>query len=53
MPKQYRVVVTLFDDAGDEVATSTHEETYEDDQQAQQLFELKDQAAQAAGKGSV
>jgi hypothetical protein len=52
MPKQYRIVVTMYDDSGEEVATSTHEETYEDDQQAKQRFEQKEKAAKGSGKSS-
>jgi len=44
MPKQYRIVVTMYDDSGEEVTTSTHEEEYEDDQQAKQEFDRKEKA---------
>lgn len=51
MPKMYRFVVTVYDEDDQEVATSTHEEEFEDDQEAKQKFEQKETAARGTGKG--
>jgi hypothetical protein len=51
MPRHYRLVVTMYDEDDQQVATSTHEEIYEDDQEAKQRFEQKEKAARGAGKG--
>lgn len=51
MPKSYRIVVTMVDEEGQEVASTTHDETYEDDQEAREQFEQKEQAARRTGKG--
>ena len=52
MPKQYRIMVTMYDETDTEISSSTHEETYENDQQARAKFDQKDRAARDTGKGS-
>ena len=53
MPKRYRVEISIYDQQSNiQVATTSHEEQYEDEEQAKQKFEEKKMAVHKAGKGS-
>ena len=51
MPKRYTVEIRILDEDA-ELASDTHEEKYDDDQQAKEKFDDKARAARKAGKGS-
>jgi hypothetical protein len=52
MPKRWRIVLTLFDDEGNELTSDSHTERYNDEAEARAKFDEKDRAAKGAGKGS-
>ena len=52
MPKRYSVEMRIFDEKQVEVASDSHEEEYDDDEQAKEKFEDKARDARKAGKGS-
>jgi hypothetical protein len=51
MPKHYRIMIAMFDEDDQEIASSSHEETYEDDDNPREKFEQKEKAARGAAKG--
>lgn len=53
MPKRYTVEMTITnDETNTQVATDSHEEMYNDDEQAELKFRDKERAARNTGKGS-
>ena len=52
MPKRYSVEIRILDAQKTELASDSHEEKYDDDEQAKKKFEAKARAAREAGKGS-
>lgn len=51
MPKHYRIMVAMYDEDDQEIASSSHEETYDDNEDPRQKFQEKEKAARGAGKG--
>ncbi len=51
MPKRYTIVLRLSSETNPQLAETTEEELYDDDEQAMKRFAEKDKAARAAGKG--
>lgn len=53
MPKRYRIEMSIYHEKSNkQVATRTHPEKYESEEQAKERFEKKVTAAREAGKGS-
>lgn len=50
MPKRYRIEMSIYDENDQQVATESHEEEYDDDEQAKRKFEDKENAARRTGK---
>lgn len=52
MPKRYTIEMSIYDESKVQVATDSHEEEYDDNEQAKKKFEEKERAARKAGKPS-
>lgn len=50
MPKRYRIALVLYDEDDTQLREDSHEEMYDDDDEASEKFGEKQRAARNAGK---